>query len=117
MTPRIPQFKPDGPEPVKLTELRAKTDHQLQDLVHSKLDVGLSFAIFAEVEQSAGDRAHAERFLERADQSLAEVVELLPALKEQQRRVVDTKLTELRDAVERLGRLRELPKSHTASMF
>ena len=104
-----------GPEPVKLSELRAKTDQQLQDLVRCKLDAALSFAALVEVE-SADDRAHAERFLERADQALAEVQKLLPALNEQQRRVVDPKVTELREALDRLGRNHERARSNTASM-
>ena len=44
------------PAPVKLSELRAKTDRQLHGLVHSRLDVGLEFAVLAEVEASSGDR-------------------------------------------------------------
>ena len=104
------------PAPVKLSELRAKTDRQLHGLVHSRLDVGLEFAALAEVEQSAGDRAHAEGSLERADQALAEVETLLPALNEQQRRVVNPKVTELRAALNRLGRHHERARSNTASM-
>ena len=106
----------DGPEPVKLSELRAKTDRQLQDLVRCKLDAGLSFAALVEVEESADDRAHGERFLERADQALAEAQRLLPALNENQRRVVDPKVTELREALDRLGRNHERARSNTASM-
>src|SRR5882724_6593826 len=85
-------------EPVKLSELRAKTDKQLQGLVHSKLELGLNFIVLAE----AGDRACAGQALERADQALAEVLRLLPALNEEQRRAFDPKFTELRDALDRL---------------
>ena len=101
-----------GPEPVKLSELRAKTDRQLQDLVRCKLDAALSFAALVKVE-SSDDRAHAERFLERADQALAEVQRLLQVLNEQQRRVVDPKVTELREALDRLGRNHESSRSNT----
>ena len=104
-----------GPEPVKLAELRAKTDQQLLNLIHSTLDVGLNFAVLAEVEESAGDRANGERSVEQADQALAEVVRLLPALNEDQRRAFDPKLNELRAAVERLGGHRASGMTHTAS--
>ena len=51
------------PELVTLSELRARTDQQLHDLIRSKLDVGLSFAVLADVEQTAGDRVFAEESL------------------------------------------------------
>src|SRR5262245_44205086 len=105
------------PAPVKLSELRAKTDRQLQDLVRCKLDVGLEFAVLAEVEASSGDRGYAERSLERADQALAEVETLLPALNERHRRGLHPKLTELRSALDRLGQRRSLGMSRSASAF
>ena len=104
------------PQPVKLSELRDKTDQQLLNLIHSKLDVGLSFAVLAEVEEPAGDRAYAEQSLGLADQALVEVQRLLPALNEEHRRELDPKVNELREAVDRLGRNRELPRTQTASM-
>jgi hypothetical protein len=82
----------DEPELEKLSQLRAKTDQQLQGLVHSKLDVGLTFAARAEVEESG--------------KALDEVQRLLPALNEEQRRALRPKLTELREALDRLGRHR-----------
>jgi hypothetical protein len=85
----------DEPELQKLFELRAKTDRQLLGLVHSRLEIGLSFAALAGVEESA---------LERAGQALAEVQRLLPALSEKQRRSFDPQLTELREALSHLGR-------------
>ena len=105
-----------GPEPVKLSELRAKTDQQLLNLIHSTLDVGLNFAVLAEVEANTGDRVCAEESIMRADEALAEVQKLRPALREDQRRVVEPKVNELREAVDRLGRNRELPRTQTASM-
>ena len=95
-----------GPEPVKLSELRAKTDHQLLKLIRSELEVGLNFAVLAEVEHSTADPAYADQSLGLADQALAEVQKLLPALNEYQRRAVDPKLNELREAVERVVRFR-----------
>ena len=107
---------PRTPTPAKLSELRAKTDRQLRSLVDSKLDVGLSFAALAEVEESAGDRAYAERSFEQADQALAEVQRLLPALREEHGRGLHHKLTGLREALARLGRSRKRPRSNAASM-
>src|SRR4030095_1215703 len=104
------------PESVKLSELRAKTDQQLHGFVHSRLDFGLVFAVLAEVEQSEGDRAYAERSFGRADQALAEVQRLLPVLNEKHRRTLDPKLTELREALDRLGRIHEFPRTQPASM-
>jgi len=101
------------PESVKLSELRAKTDQQLQGFVHSRLDVGLVFAVLAEVEQSAGDRAYAERSFGRAEQALAEVQRLVPVLNEKHRRGLDPKITELREALDRLGRIHEFPRTQT----
>jgi hypothetical protein len=103
------------PERGKLSQLRAKTNRQLQDLVHSKLDLGLSFAALAEVEESAGDWAHAERSLDSAKQALNEVERLLPVLSEHQRRSFSLKLNELRDALERLVRRPFSSMAHKAS--
>jgi hypothetical protein len=93
-----------GPEPVKLSELRTKTDQQLANLIQSKLDFGLKLAARAEVE--AGGLAGADQSLARIDQALAEVLRLLPALNQDQRRIVTPKLNQLRQAVERLWRSR-----------
>ena len=99
-----------APEQVKLSELRAKTDHQLRDLIDSILHVGLSFAALAEVEESAGDGAYARSF-ERAYRALADVQKLLPVLNEEYRQGLDPKFIELREALDRLGRNRGKPRS------
>jgi hypothetical protein len=104
-----------GPGPVKLSELRAKTDQQLHDLVHSTLELGLSFATLAEVE-AASDRAWAERSLELANQALAEVQRLLPILSKHQRREFCPTLNTLRGTLDRLDRNLKRPRSNTASM-
>ena len=102
----------------KLSELRRKTDRQLTNLVHSKLDEGLSFAVLAEVEQSVGsDAVAAERSFERADQALAEVQKLLPALNREQRRIVEPKLNDLRRVVDRLSRMHEISGAQTAAIL
>ena len=95
-----------GPELEKLSEIRAKTDRQLEGLLHAKLDIGLNSVALAEGERSADDRRLGELALEQADQSLAEVQRLLPVLNEEQRRAFDPKFTELRNALDRLGRHR-----------
>ena len=99
-----------APEQVKLSQLRAKTDHQLRDLIDSTLHVGLSFAALAEVEESAGDGAYARSF-ERAYRALADVQKLLPVLNEEYRQGLDPKFIELREALDRLGRNRGKPRS------
>jgi hypothetical protein len=88
-----------GPEPVKLSELRAKTDQQLANLIQSTLDAGLRLAALTQIEASGP--AGAEQSLERTGQALAEVLSLLPALNREQRRFVTPKLNELRQAMER----------------
>ena len=102
-----------APEQVKLSQLRAKTDHQLRDLIDSTLHVGLSFAALAEVEESA-DGAYARSF-GRADRALADVQKLLPVLNEEYRRGLDPKFIELREALDRLCRNRGKPRSNIAS--
>ena len=104
-----------APERGKLSQLRAKTDRQLQNLIHSKLDLGLSFANLAEVEESAGDWAHAERSLDSAKQALDEVERLLPVLSEQPRRDFGLQRNELRKALERLVRHPFSSMAHKAS--
>jgi hypothetical protein len=92
---------------VKLSELRAKTDQQLQKFVESRLNVGLSFAALAEVEASFGDQPYSEGSVERADDALTEVQKLLPAFNREQRRIVEPKLNNLRRAMDRLSRIHE----------
>src|SRR5437899_10226465 len=75
-----------GAQPVKLAELRAKTDQQLHDLVHSKLELGSTFAALVEEPCSGGNPDHAEQLLRRVEQAVIEVKELLPVLNEDQRR-------------------------------
>ena len=91
----------------KLLQLRAKTDRQLLDLLHSKLEAGLNFAALAETQYLDGDRACAEQSLECGNQVLSEVQSLLPVITEKQRRDLDPKLNRLRDAIKRLSWFRE----------
>jgi hypothetical protein len=86
----------------KLLQLRAKTDRQLLDLVHSKLDAGLHFAASVD--------------LDRADYALREAEELLPAINEKQSRELYPKVNRLRDELNRL-RHRESPRAQAACSF
>ena len=102
-------------EPEKLLQLRAKTDRQLLDFLHSKLETGLNCAALAARLYSDGNRTSAELSLDRGDQALNEVQMLLPVMTEKQRRDLDPKLNIVRQALERLRQLRESPKSRTVT--
>jgi hypothetical protein len=105
----------EHPEPEKLSRLRAKTDEQLLDLIHSRLDAGSDFAAVAEAEYADGNPASAEQSLGRAEQAVAEARQLLRAVSEQQRLGLESKLNELRGTLDCLRR--QLPKSCMASSF
>ena len=97
-------------EPEKLLQLRAKTDRQLLDFIHSKLEVGLDFAALAERLHSNGNRESAALSIEWGEQALNEVQKLLPVMTEKHMRL-------FRETLERLDRLRQPPKTRTASNF
>ncbi len=86
----------------KLLELRSKTDRQLLDFVHYKLDAGLNFAALDD--------------LDRAGCALREAQELLPAIDEKQRGELYPKINELRNAIACLRR-RESPRVLAACSF
>jgi hypothetical protein len=69
-----------APEPEKLSELRAKTDQQILNLIHSKLEAGLNFTALAEDAYSDGNRDHAGQLLRHAEQTVVEVKQLLRVL-------------------------------------
>ena len=98
-------------EPEKLSQLRAKTDRQLLDFIHSKLEAGLNFAALTETLYSDGDWAAAERSRELGDEALNEVQLLLPVLSERQRRDLEPKVNILREAVRGL----RAPRIRTAA--
>jgi hypothetical protein len=102
-------------EPEKLLQLRAKTDRQLLDFIHSKVEVGLHFAALAERLHSNGNRESAARSIERGEKVLNEVQKLLPVMTEKHRRGLDPKLNLLRETLVRLGEIRRPPKTRTAS--
>ena len=52
-----------APQPVKLSELRAKTDQQLLNLIRSKMELGLNFVALVEETHSGGNQDHAEQLL------------------------------------------------------
>ena len=101
-------------EPEKLMQLRAKTDRQLLEFLHSKLETGSNSAALAARQYSNGNWVSADQSLERGDQALNEVQMLLPVIAEKQRRELDPKLAILRETLARLRRLRESPKTRTA---
>ena len=92
----------------KLSQLRAKTDRQLLDFIHSKLDQASRSAASAERAISAGARADAQEALGRADRALAEAQMLLLLLHPQQRRGFDRKLHEISEHFKRVCRNEEL---------
>jgi hypothetical protein len=71
------------PETEKLSQLRSKTDRQILDFIHSKLDLALDLAAQADAQK------------------------LLLALNESQRRGLDRKLNEVTEA---LGRICQNPE-------
>jgi hypothetical protein len=89
------------PEMEKLSQIRAKTDRQLRDFIHSKLDE-------AAAELSQGNRAEAQESLVRAERAVAEAQTLLLLLSPQQRRGFDRKLHEISDNLARVCRDQEL---------
>ena len=105
-----------GPELEKLSELRAKTDRQILSLLRSRLELGLSFVSLVEQTSSDGSPNHAEQLLRGAEEAVIEVKQLLPVLSEDQHRIVGPQLNKLREALDRLGRNRERPRSATATM-
>jgi hypothetical protein len=105
-----------APEARKLSELRTRTDRQLLKLIHSKLEVGLSFAALVEDTDSSGNPDHAGPLLRRAEQAVIEVKQLLPVLSEDQRRGFGPTLNNLQAALDRLGRCRERSRSRSASV-
>jgi hypothetical protein len=102
-------------EPEKLSQLRAKTDRQLVDFIHSKLEAGLKFATLAETLSSHGHLVSAKWSLERADQAFRETQKLLPVIDEMRRRELDPQFNSLREVLDRVGRLPSSPRTLTAS--
>jgi hypothetical protein len=88
----------EHPEPNKLRQLRDKTDRQIVNLIHSKLELGLNLVALVEETYSDGTTDHAEKMLRRAKQAVVEVKQLLPVLSEDQRRVYGSKLNDLEKA-------------------
>ena len=102
----------EHPEPEKLSRLRAKTDAQLLELIHSRLASGADFAAVAESELADGNRASVDQSLACADQAVAEAQQLLRAVSEQQRLGLESKLNALRLTLDRLRR--QMPQACAA---
>lgn len=91
-----------GPDLEKLSQLRAKTDRQILKLFGSRLEDGLRSAREAEAE--------------RADRALREAQKLWAVMREEQRLGFESRLDELRRAVERLRRWRQPQPLRAASV-
>lgn len=96
------------PESEKLYQLRAKTDRQILDFIHSKLDMALELGALADVQLSRDNQTAAQESLERADQALSEAQKLMLVINEPQRRSLDRKLNEAKRVLGRLCAKREL---------
>jgi hypothetical protein len=107
----------EHPEPEKLFQLRSKTDRQILNLIHSKLEIGLNIVALVQTTYSGGNRDHAEHLLKRAEQAVIEVKQLLPLLTEDQRRGFGPTLNNLQEASDHLSRNNVRSRSATASMF
>jgi hypothetical protein len=96
------------PEMEKLSQLRAKTDRQLLDFIHSKLDEASARTAAAETELSEGSRAAAQESLGRADRAYGEAQRLLLLLSPRQRQGFDRRLHEISQKLKRVCGNREL---------
>ena len=93
----------------KLHELRNKTNRQLASLISNKLDRGLAFARLVHDDDAQRDWASTEYFHVYAERALAEASAWMPLLTEvaqMERRRLEFKLAQLRDALERVTPLR-----------
>jgi hypothetical protein len=104
-------------EPEKLKQLRAKTDQQLLSIIHAKLELGMTLIALVEETHTDGSGPHIEQLLRRVEQAVTEVKQLLPVLNEDQRRGFCPTLNNVRQALDRLSRNLDRPRSATASMF
>jgi hypothetical protein len=111
----FPTAYPGGPELDRLSELRAKTDRQILNLLHSRLELGLNFVALVE-QYSDGSPDHAEQLLRRAEEAVIEVKRLLPVLTKDQHLSVGPQLDKLQKELEHLGRNGERPRFTTALM-
>jgi len=117
MTKRFRTSYLDGPEPVKLSELRAKTDQQLLNIIHSKLELGLDCVALVEAKYSGGSPDYAEQLLRRVEQAVIEVKQLLPVLSEDKQRGFGPTLNKLQEALDRQGRSHERPTTDSPQRF
>jgi len=88
----------------KLHELRSKTTQQLVSLISNKLDRGLEFARAMEAESA--DWESAEDYAEQAERALSDATTWITLLKDVtplERRRLESKMAQLRDALDRAG--------------
>jgi hypothetical protein len=89
---------------VKLHELRSKTTRQLVSLISNNLDRGLEFARAMEAESADWDSA--EEYAVQAERALADATSWMTLLKDVtplERRLLESKTAQLRDALDRAG--------------
>jgi len=90
----------------KLHELRTKTDRQLASLIDNRLDRGLAFARVLENDESRRNWASMEHFLMHAEHAASEAsawIPLLSAAPHAEHRLLELKLAQLRDLLNRVG--------------
>ena len=90
----------------KLHELRNKTNRQLASLISNRLDRGLALARSLEGDQSHHNWAAREQLHTFAEQALAQAQAWIPLLTESnylERRRLENKLAQLRDALDRVA--------------
>lgn len=103
----------------KLAEFRAKTDHQLHELIRTKLERGLSFAKLLLDDEARERWANLDEFANRADQSYQEVSRLLPLLRgisAAERRRLESRLSQLREILD-CAAMCAVPRVQAAAML
>jgi hypothetical protein len=101
----IPQMKMESE---RLSRLRAKTDRQIVDFVHTRLAETSEFALAAERELMEDRREQAQESLGRADSAFSEAQQLLIALDRDQRRPFERRVQEVSALLARVCESREI---------
>ena len=103
----------------KLAELCAKTDQQLQTLICSRLDRGLTFARLLLDEEARQRWSSMDEFFSKAEKAYQEVASLLPVLRgisKSERRRLERRLIQLRDILD-CAALCAVPRVQAAAML
>jgi hypothetical protein len=90
----------------KLSELRAKTDRELIELIGNELQLGFHLAVIAGEAKRENDFPFGEQPRSRAEQAYAEARRLLPKVEDvSEHRRLEEKLNQLREALDRQPRV------------